>query len=1052
MAKELREILEEINIDMMESLLPYGFAVFGAPEGPTLYANALLIEMLGYDSLESLCTAESEGTKWDGDGEPGREDIRLLRRKDGKLCRVKRLSSRKALKDGREVVVAAYLDEEQAGRQQKMSLEKAKLEADRQAQRAERKLRVAMENSSLAVWECIFAERKNIYTDETVRNYHLPKVMENVPEGLIASGFVHPESEELLRDMYRAVMGGQPHAEGTVATLRGREMRWLRIRMTTLYDELGRPESAICTAEDITREKTLLQQMEDELARRSAYETNLRAKGYCDLTEDRILEYSSKGKEGEIPAETQRYSELVDVVARQIPNRKERSRFRSLFALSNLSRRFESGNGDARLEYGRLFPGEDLVWVDTRVHVMRQPGSGHLVLFLYTTDINEQKQTQAVLSAIATDNYDGIILISLADSSYRSFTQRERKVLSLPMEGKNYWRDLDDSLKKCLSEEDYREVLKTRNQAYIQAYLEQNPRCIFVSTLTGDGGQKKIMKMQYSYLDARRQHLIATGMDITSAVQEEKQQKEALESALLAAKQASSAKTSFLSRMSHEIRTPLNAILGMTALAAQANGNEDEIRDCIAKIGISGHYLLNLINDILDMSRIESGKMLLRNEPFNFADFIENITTVIYGQTEQKGISYETVVAHGLEDGYIGDAMKLQQVLVNILGNAVKFTDKGGKITFSVSLASQDKHNATLRFAVNDTGCGIAEEALTRIFEPFEQQDGSTTSVYGGTGLGLAISKNLVQLMGGTIRVRSIVDVGSEFTVEVPLAIDPTLVKKHPERYSFADLKTLIVDDDILVCEQTSKTLEDIGMIPEWVTSGESAIARVSELWEKKQNFDFILVDWKMPDMDGIETSRRIRRIVGPDVTIIIITAYDWAAIETEARAAGVNMCISKPMLRSTLVSAFTKATGEAEHDRLAKAEPEFDFTGRRILLAEDHPLNAEIATRLLAKKHCDVDLAENGLKALERFTTAPVGYYDAILMDIRMPIMDGLQAANNIRHWDKADAKTIPIVAMTANAFDEDVDKSKAVGMDAHLAKPIDAQLLYKVLYRLMQ
>lgn len=668
------------------------------------------------------------------------------------------------------------------------------------------------------------------------------------------------------------------------------------------------------------------------------------------------------------------------------------------------------------------------------------------------TDMDEQEQMQKILKAIAADRYAAIMLINVKNGNYKTFNYTEDPLLQLPPSGMDYWTDLSAFLQSRLVEEEIQAAMQKRNASEIVRALETEKNYVLISHLKEKDGTIRTIKVQYSYLDESRQIFLMTGMDITTALLEEKKQQEMLESALLAAKQASSAKSDFLSRMSHEIRTPLNAILGMAALATQTVGNDEEMLDCISKIGISGHYLLSLINDILDMSRIESGKMLLHNTAFNFSEFIDGITTVIYGQAESKGIQYETEVAHGLEDGYIGDAMKLQQVLINILGNAVKFTSRGGKITFSISLISRNEEEARIRFAVNDTGCGISEDALNRIFDPFEQQDTTTTSTFGGSGLGLAIAKNLVSLMGGTIHVRSIVNIGSEFTVEVPLKIDKSLASKRSNHYSFADLRTLIVDDDLIICEQTSKTLRDIGMIPEWVTSGTEAIAKVSALWNTKQSYDFILVDWKMPDMDGIETSRRIRRIVGPDVTIIIITAYDWASIEREAKAAGVNLCISKPMLKSTLVSAFAKATGEAERERIAHTQPDIDFTGKRILLAEDHPLNAEIATRLLQKKHCIVDTAENGLKALELFTSSEVGYYDAILMDIRMPIMDGLQASVNIRHWDREDAKTVPIIAMTANAFDEDVEKSKNAGMDAHLAKPIDPELMYRVLYRLIK
>jgi CheY-like chemotaxis protein len=292
--------------------------------------------------------------------------------------------------------------------------------------------------------------------------------------------------------------------------------------------------------------------------------------------------------------------------------------------------------------------------------------------------------------------------------------------------------------------------------------------------------------------------------------------------------------------------------------------------------------------------------------------------------------------------------------------------------------------------------------------------------------------------------------VGSEFTIDIPLTTDDTAAVKATESYNFEKLRTLIVDDDLIICEQALSVLKEIGMSGEWVTSGREAVERVRHNFTKKSYYDFILIDWKMPDMDGIETTREIRHIVGPDVTIIIISAYDWEAIEGEAKEAGANLLITKPLFKTTLVSAFQRCMGSDATEALREAE--YDFTGKRVLVAEDNQINAEIAKSLLENRNFTVEVAVNGLRAMEMFVQSPVGYYDAILMDVRMPMMDGLQATANIRHWSKADAKSIPIIAMTANAFDEDVEKSRAAGMNAHLSKPIEPETLYRTLYRLIK
>lgn len=406
-------------------------------------------------------------------------------------------------------------------------------------------------------------------------------------------------------------------------------------------------------------------------------------------------------------------------------------------------------------------------------------------------------------------------------------------------------------------------------------------------------------------------------------------------------------------------------------------------------------------------------------------------------------------VAPDVEECYVGDAMKLQQVVMNVLSNAIKFTPEGGRVSMNISQRKRIKDNAELRFVINDTGCGISEKFIPHIFEPFAQENTSTTSNYGGTGLGLAISKNIVDMMNGQINVRSIVGVGTEFTVDVNLGITDEARHKYRERasYNFTELKALVVDDDVTVCEYTGIILKGMGVQFEWVDSGRKAIDKVTAKWKSKESFDLVLLDWKMPDMDGIETAREIRRIVGPDITIIIMTAYDWASIEHEAKLAGVNLLMSKPMFKSSLMSAFEKVFGDKKEGEHEDIVTNFDFTGKRVLLAEDHPLNVEVATKLLEHRGFAVEHAENGLRALEMFTTTPVGYYDAILMDIRMPQMDGLQAASNIRHCRKKDAKTVPIIAMTANAFEDDIEKSMAAGMNAHLAKPIEPDVLYSTL-----
>ena len=581
--------------------------------------------------------------------------------------------------------------------------------------------------------------------------------------------------------------------------------------------------------------------------------------------------------------------------------------------------------------------------------------------------------------------------------------------------------------------------------------LENRDFYTFLIEMKDGQGRTCVKRFQIFYISKELGRVGVTRTDVTDIVRQEQRQKQELAAALIAAEQANAAKSDFLSRMSHEIRTPMNAIIGMSTIAVQSIGDDEQVVDCLSKIGISSRFLLSLINDILDMSRIESGKMLLKNEKLPTEEFIGGINSICYAQAAAKNVEYECIVDPVLDDYYMGDAMKLQQVLINILSNAIKFTSEGGKVTFSAAQRKRTKNDALLRFIVNDTGVGMSEEFLPHIFEPFSQESTGTTTLYGGTGLGLAISKNIVDMMDGKITVRSIKGLGSEFTVDVKLGITEEEKLRHNQKKQvmhFSHLKTLVVDDDVAVCESAVVTLREIGVCAEWVDSGRKAIDRVKNLWAGGKYYDMILIDWKMPGMDGIETARRIRNIVGPEVTIIIMTAYDWISIENEAKLAGVNLLMSKPMFKSSLVSAFSKALGEKEEQSQRSETVDYDFTGKRVLLAEDNVINTEVAVMLLKGKGFSVDTSENGLRAMELFSKSEPGTYDAILMDIRMPLMDGLTAATNIRHLSNADAKNIPIIAMTANAFDDDIEKSKSAGMNAHLAKPIEPERLYQTLY----
>ena len=539
--------------------------------------------------------------------------------------------------------------------------------------------------------------------------------------------------------------------------------------------------------------------------------------------------------------------------------------------------------------------------------------------------------------------------------------------------------------------------------------------------------------------------------DVDAETRKSLEQQQALSDALDEAEQANKAKTAFLSNMSHEIRTPMNAIIGLDSIALNDPETPEKTKDYLRKIGDSAEHLLGLINDILDMSRIESGRMTLKNEEFSFQKLLGAVNTMFSGQCADKGLEYHCHINGQVDEYYIGDTMKLRQVLINILGNSVKFTPEGGKVELNVEKIAQFEGQSTLRFKISDTGIGMSEEFIPHIFETFAQEDSSATNKYGSSGLGLAITKSIVEMMNGEIQVESEKGKGSVFTVTVTLADSSRTGKEDSDLITVKEMSVLIVDDDPVACEHAKLVLEKAGIASEIASSGAEAIEMTQLRHARREPYNLILVDWQMPEMDGVETTRRIREIVGNESAIIILTAYRWDDVLEEALQAGVDSFIAKPLFAATVIEEFNSAVNR-KGLMTKKLESKADLTGRRILLAEDVAINAEIMVMVLESRQMQVEVAENGRIAVDKFAEHPAGYYDAILMDMRMPEMDGLEATQTIREMDREDAKTLPIIALTANAFDEDVQRSMQAGLNAHLSKPVQPELLYETLESLIK
>ncbi len=527
------------------------------------------------------------------------------------------------------------------------------------------------------------------------------------------------------------------------------------------------------------------------------------------------------------------------------------------------------------------------------------------------------------------------------------------------------------------------------------------------------------------------------------------------------AEDASRAKTSFLSNMSHEIRTPMNAIIGLDNIALRDPELSPRTREQLEKIGASARHLLGLINDILDMSRIESGRMVLKSEEFLFRDLMDQINIIINGQCVDKGLKYECRIVGHPEDYYLGDDMKLKQVLINILGNSVKFTEAPGSVSLTVEQAAEDGDERTLRFVMSDTGIGMDKEYIPKIFEAFSQEDATTTNRYGGSGLGMAITKNFVEMMGGSIGVTSEKGVGSVFTVTVRLKATGRTYQPEQGARLPEGLRALAVDDDDIACEHVQVVLESLGVETETEFFPETALERLRKAFEEGHPYQLLLTDYKMPGTDGLEFTRSVREFDGGTTAVVMLTGCNWDIVDDEARECGVDEIIAKPLFTDSLYKAIYSAlekrkgvsgaeTG-AEIPAEAPAGENF-LAGRRILMAEDMDANAEILADLLELEDILSERAENGQAAVDMFNEKPAGYYDAVLMDVRMPVMDGLAATAAIRAFERPDAKTIPIIAMTANVFDEDVERSLEAGMNAHLSKPIEPDKLYETMTELIR
>jgi len=603
------------------------------------------------------------------------------------------------------------------------------------------------------------------------------------------------------------------------------------------------------------------------------------------------------------------------------------------------------------------------------------------------------------------------------------------------------------------SKEAYESIV---NIKYLQERFEQGDMEVDID-YWGQDSKDKQMCIRQSFImtkdyDTDDIMVMVVAKEITEQVQKQREQTQALQDALMQAQHANKAKTTFLSNMSHDIRTPMNAIIGFATIAASHIDNKDQVCDCLQKVLSSSNHLLSLINDILDMSRIESGRVQLKEQECNISELMHNLVNIIQPQVKAKHLNLFIDTFEVVNEDVIADSLKLNQVFINLLSNAIKYTPAGGTVTFRIMQKTTYRHGyGNYIFIIKDNGIGMSEEFVQHIFEPFEREATVTQSGIEGTGLGMAITKNIVEMMNGTISVESKMGQGSTFTVELILPLQD--VEKNIEQLQeLRNLRALVIDDDFNVCDSVSKMLKKIGMRSEWTTSGREAVYRARIAYEEGDSYHTYIIDWQMPELSGVETAKKIRKVVGDDAPIIILTAYDWADIQDEAKEAGVTAFCAKPLFMSDLKSALLAASNRTEQNNGGSAAWTLeDFGGKRVLLVEDIELNREIAEVILTEAGFLVETAPDGTDAVSMVDKSEEYYYDVILMDVQMPIMDGYEATRTIRNMPRKDVKDIPIIAMTANALEEDKEAALKNGMNAHIAKPLDMDVFISVLHQFL-
>ncbi|XCP83517.1 response regulator [Roseburia hominis] len=745
------------------------------------------------------------------------------------------------------------------------------------------------------------------------------------------------------------------------------------------------------------------------------------------------------------------YARYIERAVEEYVRDEDRERFLLAFSLENLRRKAEEVKEFEEIIFEYQQKKAPYPWLEEHIFFIRQE-TGVSVNIL-GRDITLKKQREEKVTREAREKayiinslssmFFATYYVDLQNCTFQAVVQRD-DVKQMLGEQWNYTEGMEQYADRFIHPDDREEYKEKLGYSRLLKELSpEHPSVAFeyrkAEKLNGKTQWTRASVVIAECENGRPKTAIYVAQDITESKEKEERDRNALKEACDAANHANAAKSEFLSRMSHDIRTPMNAIIGMTAIAGTHLEDREKVSDCLGKITIASRHLLSLINEVLDMSKIESGKIDLMEEEFSLSDLLESILTMIHPSMKAKEQHLEARLFKVEHENVVGDAIRLQQVFMNILSNAVKYTQVGGKVEIEITEKPSKIYGyGCYEFVFQDNGIGMSEEYQKKIFEPFTRAEDCRVSKIEGTGLGMTIAQNIVRMMSGSISVESKENEGSRFTV--------TLFLKQQSLESLdvrelQQLRVLVADDDECSCEAACKILTDIGMYGEWVLSGEEAVGRTKKACDEGKEFFAVILDWKMPGMDGIETARAIRKLLGEEVPIIILSAYDWSDVEDEAREAGVNGFILKPLFKSRLVYMFKQFVGTAEgrKDEKEKVYADRDYSKKRILLVEDNELNREIAQEIIGETGVSIECAVNGQEAVWMYEDHEEEYYDLIFMDIQMPVMDGYTAARMIRCSNKGDAARIPIIAMTANAFSEDITQSRRSGMNEHITKPLD-------------